>query len=246
MTFVNSAHDVFGITARDRLSNICPLHFDMSVFDLFVAMKAGATVIINGQGTSRLLNFQNSILTSGRFVTFEGITFANGFSNADGVAALTLNRANAAFVDCVFQNNRKNSSPGQTVGGAITIFGGSTVFFLNTTWQDNWSQNGGAAIGVRDATLYVHNSIFRNNRTEAINSSALPGGAAINLGDSIVRITNTTFDSNLAASHAGAVWAIGTFGKTTSDLIIANSTFIHNGISRSVPALLHRRRRSSG
>ncbi len=46
LTFVNSAHDFFQITTADRLSNICPLHFDMSVFDLFVAVKAGATVVI--------------------------------------------------------------------------------------------------------------------------------------------------------------------------------------------------------
>ena len=46
LTFVNAAHDFFRITANDRFSNICPLHFDMSVFDLFVAFKAGATVII--------------------------------------------------------------------------------------------------------------------------------------------------------------------------------------------------------
>jgi amino acid adenylation domain-containing protein len=46
LTFVNSAHDFFQINMDDRFSNICPLHFDMSVFDLFVAFKAGASVII--------------------------------------------------------------------------------------------------------------------------------------------------------------------------------------------------------
>ena len=46
LTFVNSAHDFFRITMNDRFSNICPLHFDMSVFDLYIAFKAGATVII--------------------------------------------------------------------------------------------------------------------------------------------------------------------------------------------------------
>jgi amino acid adenylation domain-containing protein len=46
LTFVNSAHDFFQIRSNDRFSNICPLHFDMSVFDLFVAVKAGATVVI--------------------------------------------------------------------------------------------------------------------------------------------------------------------------------------------------------
>jgi amino acid adenylation domain-containing protein len=46
LTFVNSAHDFFPIKMDDRFSNICPLHFDMSVFDLFVAVKAGATVVV--------------------------------------------------------------------------------------------------------------------------------------------------------------------------------------------------------
>jgi amino acid adenylation domain-containing protein len=52
LTFVNSAHDFFEITMKDRFSNICPLHFDMSVFDLFVAFKAGATVVIIPETTT--------------------------------------------------------------------------------------------------------------------------------------------------------------------------------------------------
>jgi len=46
LTFINSAYHFFQIRPDDRFSNICPLHFDMSVFDLFVAFKAGATVVI--------------------------------------------------------------------------------------------------------------------------------------------------------------------------------------------------------
>ena len=46
MTFINSAHDFFEIRSNDRFSNICPLHFDMSVVDLFVAFRGGATVVI--------------------------------------------------------------------------------------------------------------------------------------------------------------------------------------------------------
>ncbi len=52
LTFVNSAHDFFQITTNDRFSNICPLHFDMSVFDLFVAFKAGATVVVIPETTA--------------------------------------------------------------------------------------------------------------------------------------------------------------------------------------------------
>jgi amino acid adenylation domain-containing protein len=46
LTFINSVHDFLGITKEDRFSNICPLHFDMSVFDIFVAVKTGASVVI--------------------------------------------------------------------------------------------------------------------------------------------------------------------------------------------------------
>jgi amino acid adenylation domain-containing protein len=43
-TFVNWAHECFGIRATDRLSNHAPFHFDLSIFDLFAGIKAGAAV----------------------------------------------------------------------------------------------------------------------------------------------------------------------------------------------------------
>ena len=52
LTFVNTAHDFFQLTKHDRFSNLCPLHFDMSVFDLFVAFKAGAAVVIIPETTT--------------------------------------------------------------------------------------------------------------------------------------------------------------------------------------------------
>ena len=45
MTFVNWAHETIGLTAEDRLSNHAPLHFDLSIFDIFGALKAGATLL---------------------------------------------------------------------------------------------------------------------------------------------------------------------------------------------------------
>jgi amino acid adenylation domain-containing protein len=46
LTFINSVYEFFKIEEGDRFSNICPLHFDMSVFDIFVALKAGASIVI--------------------------------------------------------------------------------------------------------------------------------------------------------------------------------------------------------
>ena len=44
LTFVDWCAVTFRITADDRLSNHAPLHFDLSVFDVYNALAAGATV----------------------------------------------------------------------------------------------------------------------------------------------------------------------------------------------------------
>jgi amino acid adenylation domain-containing protein len=46
LAFVNMAVDFFKIGENDRIANHAPLHFDLSVFDIFGAIKAGAAIII--------------------------------------------------------------------------------------------------------------------------------------------------------------------------------------------------------
>lgn len=46
LTFVNMAVDFFGITSNDTLVSHAPLHFDLSVFDVFCAIKAGGCVAL--------------------------------------------------------------------------------------------------------------------------------------------------------------------------------------------------------
>lgn len=46
LTFVDWAEATFDVQASDRLSNHAPLHFDLSILDIFVAIKAGATVVL--------------------------------------------------------------------------------------------------------------------------------------------------------------------------------------------------------
>lgn len=46
IAFVEWGADTFGVEPRDRLSNHAPMHFDLSVFDIYVAMKTGACVDI--------------------------------------------------------------------------------------------------------------------------------------------------------------------------------------------------------
>jgi len=46
LTFVKWGVDYFGLTSDDRLSSHAPLHFDLSIFDIFAAIAAGATVAL--------------------------------------------------------------------------------------------------------------------------------------------------------------------------------------------------------
>lgn len=44
--FVTWASELLGVTAEDRLSSHAPFHFDLSVFDLFASVRAGATLVL--------------------------------------------------------------------------------------------------------------------------------------------------------------------------------------------------------
>jgi len=46
LAFVDWGVDEFGVTETDRLSSHAPLHFDLSVFDLYAAARAGAAVVV--------------------------------------------------------------------------------------------------------------------------------------------------------------------------------------------------------
>ncbi|MGA2782364.1 MAG: amino acid adenylation domain-containing protein [Smithella sp.] len=46
LTFINMAAEFFHIKSKDRLCSVAPLHFDLSVFDIFVAIRQGATLVL--------------------------------------------------------------------------------------------------------------------------------------------------------------------------------------------------------
>lgn len=52
LTFIDWACAAFQIGPDDRLSNHAPLHFDLSILDIFCAIKAGATVVLVPEGLS--------------------------------------------------------------------------------------------------------------------------------------------------------------------------------------------------
>ena len=51
LTFVNWCYDTFRVQPTDRVSNHAPLHFDLSIFDIFCTLKAGGTVFLVPEDT---------------------------------------------------------------------------------------------------------------------------------------------------------------------------------------------------
>ena len=52
LTFIKTAAEHFNISGTDRLACHAPLHFDLSVFDIFVSAIAGATLVLIPESTS--------------------------------------------------------------------------------------------------------------------------------------------------------------------------------------------------
>ena len=52
LTFTNWACETFSISSADRLSNHAPFNFDLSVFDIFAAIKTGAAISLVPEGLS--------------------------------------------------------------------------------------------------------------------------------------------------------------------------------------------------
>jgi amino acid adenylation domain-containing protein len=68
LTFINWACDTFTISYTDRLSNHAPLNFDLSVFDIFAAIKTGAAISLVPEGLSTFPTQLSS------FIQDQGIT----------------------------------------------------------------------------------------------------------------------------------------------------------------------------
>jgi amino acid adenylation domain-containing protein len=52
LTFVNWAAECVGLGADDRVSSHAPLHFDLSIFDIFASCSVGATIILVPEGSA--------------------------------------------------------------------------------------------------------------------------------------------------------------------------------------------------
>ena len=192
----------------------------------------GATVILDGGGTRPILRIMNTSLSEGKSVVFEGLTFANGYSDLDGLAGgITIYRAQATFVASTFENNHGYQPT--TGGGGIVVALGSEVSFYDCNWRNNTARNYGGGLAVNeDAKVVVVNSNFANNRTNVENHLITAAGGGIHVGNSDLEVIGSTFEGNEAGYVGGAIYAIGTWADPVSvprsNVEISNSTFINN------------------
>lgn len=196
-------------------------------------------VILTGDNTHRIFDIGNSPQAH---ITFQDITFANGFNSGFEAAGVSISRSNITFVRCEFTGNHKTVYRTNVSAGSLFIEAGSTVFIFDSIFHDNISEDGGAGFSTRESTVYVHNTQFINNQNVSSNQlyngfRGVSIGTGANIVNSKVRITNSQFRNNQATGHGAAIYIIGLWNNPTgSDVVISNSTFENNHIVRPFAA----------
>lgn len=211
--------------------------------DFTIRAVAGARATIDGGGSKSLLSFINSDRSRGGQVTFERLTFANGYTTQDGlVGGVTMQRAEAVFRDCRFENNVGAQST--TSGGATLVALGSTATFERCTWQNNSARNAGGALAISEAaTAIVTGSAFTANRTNLPGHRNTAAGGAIFVGNSSaaaapasLSVSKSTFSGNQAGYVGGAIFAIGEWSGPIATprtaITITDSLFENNAAIR--------------
>ena len=104
------------------------------------------------------------------------------------------------------------------VGAAITV-SMSNVTVVESVFEENTAEAGGAIFGDTHSNITIINSTFVRNHADCLNCF---GGVLYSEGGCTVTVCNSIFQSNLADSFGGV------FAVTESTLIIQSSIFVSN------------------
>lgn len=205
----------------------------------FTVRATGGAAVLDGAGTNQLLRFENGKRERGKLVTFEGITFRNGFSQTEAYAGgVTLSAAEARFVGCIFENNHATGR--STGGGAARALEGSEVTFANTVLRGNSSHNRGGAVEIVTSTVILEGGEVVDNRVNLPGHKPSSSGGGIYLLDSTLRVNGTRFRGNQAGWVGGGIYAFGRWADpvTTprSRVELSRSTFEGNLAGFGSPA----------
>lgn len=133
LSFVDMATDFFEICADDRIASHAPLHFDLSVFDIFAAVKKGSTIVLvpeflstfpvklsefidreeisiwNSVSSVLIMLADKGMLTRFGFDSLRLIHFSGDIMHVKYLRILKANMKNAAFYN-IYGQTEANSS----------------------------------------------------------------------------------------------------------------------------------------
>jgi hypothetical protein len=234
--------------------------YDLSYGELDVGITSGqnitidgagaASTIIDAQGQSRVLNFDEN-LVGGIAGTVQDVTITGGSDSTFGGAGIIGGSGNATELDTlaiedsvITGNHANNATPTATdnPGGGVQFIGGELTI-TDSTFSDNSSQSSpGAAIFYQaegegsPESFSLSGSSVTGNAGVNSTGSTVPTDGAVDLGaakNSIsMSVTDTTFTGNTLTATSGPVRgaALAVEGGTAT---VTDSDFSGNSISGS-------------
>lgn len=156
--------------------------------NLTIDGASAANLTISGANKSRIL-FVNSNVDFKTNVTVKNLTLANAYTNEQGGAILSENKASLTLDNVKFNNNVANKG-----GGAVFSKWDTNLTVANSQFNGNKAVNGndergaGAIAFVSPGSFVIRNSAFTNN--QGIN------GGAVNSLNGKLTIENSQFINN--------------------------------------------------
>jgi hypothetical protein len=209
-----------------------------------VRARVPAAVVLTGQNARIVLSIRN--LGAGHWLTFEGLRFENGLTNAaDFAGGVSLRNARATFAGCDFRGHRGGAN--SNGGGALGLYGSATALVVDSLFENNrtireggaiFAQKGGAAPNDQPSELWLVRSTLRDNCETNDLANCTTGnaaGGALLVRNSRAFIADSRFENNIAGWVGGAIYVFGHFAcnspfcpTPSADVLVTRTTFVGN------------------
>ena len=179
---------------------------------------ANNVTTFTGNKTHRIFNFGTEMQ-----VNFDGISFVDGYSDANG-GALSLNAGTWAFTDCKFSANEAAVN-----GGVMYFSAAGTATFDNCEFTDNKTTDVEAGLG---------GCIYCGSKTSAlvltVNGGTVSGNTAFRGGfivsyNADATFNNVTFTGNKTTGGGGAIYTNSSPEFTLNDCVFTENEAKYGG-----------------
>ena len=181
----NTADPAININETDEVSFTIEGGYNASTGARDIASNITA---FSGNSDHRILSLGGNM-----DVTFDGISFVDGYVDGDG-GAVNVSGGTWSFNACTFSGNTA------TNGGAMELGGSSDVNISDCLFSNNTVTGSGGAIDSDMAATSITDCSFSNN-------TAARGGALSFFNEGKRTIVNTSFSDNSSTNQGGAIYA---------------------------------------